>query len=414
MKYRVVIRAFTLRRDVANALVLAKVLERFGCEVFVACTRNFNWVVKYWRPHAVVLNTVGRVKITRQLAPDALIFHQPAEGSERIECSDASMFARHPRAFDEVAGVFVWGEVPLGYYEQRLPGCDGSKLHLCGNPRLDMLKFNPDLKGNRKNSNSIGIVGRFEEINSYRSEPTSDRLVKPHKLDYVVRQCIGFHSTMRLCERLLEETDYRINLRPYPLEAPESYHMAPKKRLGDRFDIDDSLDFAAWASRQRFIVSQISTTFIEPYLLGIPLISLDRIIDSYGFRSDLDGYVSQDASDLPTTIDEALEIVKRGPPDVSPRKKSVDKALEECHGYYIKGSGLKRSAEVILDRLEGTRFAFRPRLPRFGVEIRDWLSFKRTTFGDPQHVNFSYKSGYHEVPAYFDRIVDNIFAADSQ
>ena len=183
---------------------------------------------------------------------------------------------------------------------------------------------------------------------------------------------------------------------------------------GERFDVDESLDFAAWASRHRFIFSQVSTTFVEPYLLGIPIISLDRIIDSYGLLNHWDGYISQDASELPATTDDALDVIKRGPPEMSERKESVEKVLEECHGYRLKGSGLMRSAEIILERLSGARFPLRPRMPRLAVELRDWLSFKRVTFRDPDHTNFSYKSGYHEVPAYFDRIVDNILLADSQ
>ena len=72
MKKRIVIRAFTLRRDVAAAAVLAKLLERMGCEVMIASTRNFRRILKLWKPHAVLLNTVSEVETCMELTPEAL------------------------------------------------------------------------------------------------------------------------------------------------------------------------------------------------------------------------------------------------------------------------------------------------------------------------------------------------------
>jgi surface carbohydrate biosynthesis protein len=410
MKYRVVIRAFTLRRDVANAAIFAKILERQGCEVFIACARNFDWVVRHWKPHAIVLNTVGRVMKTRKLVPDSLIFHQPAEGSEFLEQSDAMLFKKHANSFDEVAGVFVWGRVPLSYYDQVMPDCDRSKLHVCGNPRLDMLKFNQPLPNNQKGSKSIGVVSRFTQINDHQGAPTSHFLMRPWNLPRVIRECIGFHVSMRFVERILKETDYSVSWRPYPLEASGTYKTYPKSLLGNRFEIDDTLDFANWASRHRFIVSQVSTTFVEPYLLGIPLISLDRVIDSHGSENKWDGYVSQDAGALPKTLDEAMEVIKADPVPKPPKVESVERVLDECHGYHDAGSALKRSADIIMRRLGEKKFPSDRHWPRPLVDARDWLSFGRAMWKDTFHANMNYKSSYHPLPRYFDDIVDNIMA----
>ncbi len=412
MKYRVVIRAFTLRRDVASAAILAKLLERQGCEVFIACVRNFNWVVKQWRPHAIVLNTIGKILPTRKVAPDALIFHQPSEGSEFLEQSDAMLFKKHPSSYDEVAGVFVWGKVPNSYYDEVMPGCDKSKLYLCGNPRLDLVKFNPDLLKNKEHSTSIGVVARFSQINDHNGAPTSHFLMRPWNLPRVMRQCIGFHVTMRLIERILEETDYRVSFRPYPLEAPGTYSTYPKSFLGERFDVDDSLDFANWVSHQRALVTQVSTTFLDPYLLRIPILSIDRIVDSFGSVNKWDGYVSMDAGEVPESIEAAVDLIKNGLPEPRP-VPSVEDALENIHAYTMPGSALQRSAAIIVDKMRLTKFAPRPHMPRWAVELRDWLSFKRACYHDPFHVNLNYKSGHHRLPAYFDRIVDNTLAASA-
>src|SRR5262245_58204747 len=122
-----------------------------------------------------------------------------------------------------------------------MPDCDRSKLHVCGNPRLDMLKFNLPLPGNQKGSKSIGVVSRFTQINDHQGAPTSHFLMRPWNLPRVIRECIGFHVSMRFVERILKETDYSVSWRPYPLEASSTNKTYPKALLGDRFKIDDTL-----------------------------------------------------------------------------------------------------------------------------------------------------------------------------
>ena len=65
-KYRIVIRAFTLRRDVGIAIVLARVLEAKGCEVLVASSRNFKDILVNLCPHAVVINTNSQIDVAKR------------------------------------------------------------------------------------------------------------------------------------------------------------------------------------------------------------------------------------------------------------------------------------------------------------------------------------------------------------
>ena len=80
---RIVIRAFTLRRDGALSILLEKELTRLGCSVIVASSRDFVRTMKYWNPNAVVVNTVGQVERSRELAPDAAVVMMPGEGGKR-------------------------------------------------------------------------------------------------------------------------------------------------------------------------------------------------------------------------------------------------------------------------------------------------------------------------------------------
>ena len=91
MKYRVVIRAFTLRRDLGWAILVKKALELKGAEVIIACSRNFSWIIKVWKPHVVVFNTIGQIENSRKNAPRSMLVHWPGEGGEPWEHCDARL-----------------------------------------------------------------------------------------------------------------------------------------------------------------------------------------------------------------------------------------------------------------------------------------------------------------------------------
>ena len=91
---------------------------------------------------------------------------------------------------------------------------------------------------------------------------------------------------------------------------------------------------------------------------------------------------------------------------------SVEQALEKVHAYTMPGSALQRSAAIIVGKLRQTTFAPRRSMPRWAIDLRDWISFKRACYRDPSHVYLNYKSGHHRLPAYFDKIVDNALATN--
>ncbi len=78
-RYRIVIRAFTLRRDIAAALLLARLLERAGCHVIVASSRDFLRTIRYWSPAAVLdlwdRASFARARLREPLHPN-FSYHQ--------------------------------------------------------------------------------------------------------------------------------------------------------------------------------------------------------------------------------------------------------------------------------------------------------------------------------------------------
>ena len=76
-RYRIVIRAFTLRRDAAAAIIFAELLKQQGADVVIASSRDFQRTVRHWNPDAVVVNTVGQIARLMKQAPEAAIILWP-------------------------------------------------------------------------------------------------------------------------------------------------------------------------------------------------------------------------------------------------------------------------------------------------------------------------------------------------
>ena len=79
--YRIVIRAFTARRDVGWAALVKGLLERMGCTVEIASCRNFARLVKYWRPHGILVNTHNSKLLAwcKDAVPSSRLFLWPGE-----------------------------------------------------------------------------------------------------------------------------------------------------------------------------------------------------------------------------------------------------------------------------------------------------------------------------------------------
>ncbi|MBZ0148195.1 MAG: hypothetical protein K8F62_11740 [Pseudorhodoplanes sp.] len=402
MKKRIVIRAFTLRRDAAAALLLQKILQRKGCDVIIACSRNFSTTLRLWKPHAVVVNTVSAIRPSRKLCPNAAIVHWPGEGSEPERVCDPALLAGRPEDYEMLDRFLAWGRMTEEFCRKLLPDKGGDKVVVCGNPRLDVLKFNHDLANRDPISNSIGIVGRFNSINHYDGRPALYTLTNPENLDSVLSQCRGFVLVVQVIKHLIDTTNLHINIRPHPLEAPENYRYV-RALAPNRISVDDSFDFAAWAARQRALLAPSSTSFLETYLLGVPIVNIDKLAAAKVQAHE--GLAAALATE-PQSFDElvtSIQTVK-----AQEMSREIDGHLNEAHEWYSPQSAILRAALAIIESVERKQ-------PRVGVAWPLWLlrriddiSYRRACVRNPLHPNFNYKEGVHRTPPYFDEIADNI------
>ena len=409
MKKRIVIRAFTLRRDVAAAAVLAKLLERMGCEVMIASTRNFRRILKLWKPHAVLLNTVSEVETCMELTPEALCVQWPGEGSEALRTSTAWYYKQHPDFYEHTDLILHWGRFNAAHFDEMFPGQKHEKLVHCGNPRLDMIKFNLELAGLRATSNSIGIVGRFNSINHHDGRPTLFSVRRMANIESVINQIQGFAAVMNVIRYLIENTDYDISIRPHPAEAPQSYIKYVKSIAPSRIHVDESLDFGAWAAAQKFITAPSSTSFLETYLQRIPFVNLDRITKSEDFIRSIQPYtvLAMKIGETPETFEHLYEFMQ-GDIELPRPDPEIDDHLDEAHDWFTSESAIKRNADAIIKGIDQKSPKVGIGIPKFILEAIDDVSFRRAMRKSELHANFDYKAGHHPIPAYYDKIADNI------
>ena len=58
-KYRIIINVSMLRRDIGYCFLLKRVLERFNFNVLLSSSTNIYFNLKFFKPHAVILNSAG-------------------------------------------------------------------------------------------------------------------------------------------------------------------------------------------------------------------------------------------------------------------------------------------------------------------------------------------------------------------
>jgi surface carbohydrate biosynthesis protein len=422
-KYRIVIRAFTNRRDVAPMEVLKRLLERRGCEVMLANTRNFHIMVKYWKPDAVIVNTLSDIMVKEQ-CPDAKVIFYSGEGFHGPNDSHAKIWLEKPEYFNNMDMGLVWGEKVKDECkesftpETALKDADLSKIHVVGNPKLDLIKFMPPaLKADKKNS--VGFVCRFPKLNDHMGRPTTRFLQTQFQVDETIVQSKSAHAMIRILDGILKKTDLDVSIRPHPHEQVESYHenlkyWFDKKHLG-RVTIDESLFMPTWIAQHKAILSPTSTSFLEAYLLGVPVINIDFISDIVQFNQDYVSFTKewQDAATMPESIDELIAMLGDDAALSVQPDAAIERQLTEYSDKDENQSACLNSVNYIMDLLDSDPLPARAHVPTFIVDMWDAISFRRNMRRNKYHHNFCYRKGFHLIPEYIEDILDLIEKTES-
>jgi len=414
-KYRVVIRAFTCRRDVAPLALFAKILEREGCEVIIAGVRNFRTTIKIWKPHAVVINTMGNALEVAKYSPGSKIVYLDGEGFQVPGKGNADYWAENPLQFEMLDLAMVWGKKIVEECHEVAPSMDFSKLHVVGNPKLDLVRFLPEAQKTKSKKKSVGAVCRFPTINDHQGYMPVRTLPNEGNLERVIIQCKAFVALINAIEAILENTDLNVSIRPHPNEQLETYYRFIKPRFGekfkDRIEIDDSLVFPEWAAQQAALLSPTSTSFLESTLLGVPVVNLDYLSDSVEFNKEYAPVCEewQAGGLMPENLDQLCQILNSDlqTPQVD---AAVEAQLRDYCDWYSGESACKNAADLVVELLKKDCPKMGIGWPTFLVKLRDGISFYRAMRENPLHHNFNYKEKFHKIPKYYDQIVDRIIS----
>jgi len=415
MMPRVLIRAHSARRDVAPLALFQKILERMRCSVMLTSGGSFTRALRFWKPHVAIVGTFGNAKNIKSVAPKTKIIVLDQEGIRNPKNRHAIQIMAQPELVANVDLGLFWGEKIIQEFEEIAPHLDRRNLHVVGYPKLDLVKYLPERFKTSKNNHSLGVVCRFPNINPYNAQVLIRTLPNPDNVEKNIAQIQAFVAMIKVLRVILERTDYKISIRPHPQEQSDSYKQYIRLWFGkekeDRISIDESIDFAAWAAAQRVLLSPSSTSFLEAYILRVPVINLDAIATTFEYNR---GYASvvaewQEGCLLPKNMDELCEILEEEHSAFLPCI-SIEKQLESYCDGNSKESACLRAARLTKKLLVEHEHSFQLHWPKAFVDFLDGISFRRNMRKDSLHHNFNYRRGYHHIPPHFDEMADTILA----
>ena len=415
MKYRILVRVHTARRDAAPLAFYQRILERMGCSVRLVSGSFFPTWLQLWKPHAVVVGTFGQGEEAKKVAPWVKVIVYDQEGFKNPGMTHAEQLVRASYTLDNMDLILVWGKKILEEFKKFAPQLKRSHIHVVGNPKLDLVRFLPEHLKTTHTKASVGVVCRFPTLNDYEGRSLLRTLPNPGNVDRVVVQVRSFGATIDVVRAILAHTECHISFRPHPGEQIESYQEYLSKWFdeGDlqRVSVDPSLDFPAWAVKQQALLSPSSTSFLEAYLLGIPVINLDRIADTVDENRNYAPVVEewQSGGIVPENVSEVCRLLNEGIPKPS-RIAAIETQLNEYCDWQSNQSACFRAATLTIQLLKGANLHTMLPWPTGLVNLRNSMSFKRAMSQNPLYHNFSYQQGYHEIPMHYDEMADKVLA----
>ena len=164
-----------------------------------------------------------------------------------------------------------------------------------------------------------------------------------------------------LIEKIIDETDFTISIKPHPNEFIQSWDIL-KNKFGNRIEIcNPEIDFLEWMFTVDKIVTTPSTSMVEPLLNQIPIISIHKIMGGstmHTFYEDmLDGLL--ESVETPKNENELILLVKQK----FTKTSEVKNKTKNTEGFYnITGddySGYNffdKFFEEIIDKYKPSKF----------------------------------------------------------
>ena len=398
MSYRVLIRAFTLRRDLSTSYLVKGYLETKNCEVRISSVREFNFFLKYWQPHLVIINTVGVIKNVHNINPKCLIVHWPGEGAEDDNTCDAALLKNNLEAFERLDLILAWGKLGKNQFIKTFKKEKCSKVIVTGNPRLDLVKF-LDKKNQSKN---LGFICRFNSLNHASGQSTlfSLRNAKISNYESIISQMDGFMLMMEAYYFALKKTSHNISIRPHPLESVTRYKKDVfNDNLKGRVSIDESLDLSEWIASLKCSITPLSSSFIEHYLLKVPMICTDAISGNIDYIKSIQPTTALgiEVSNVPKNKHDLFDMLEQK--DIMKPKKNdkIEELLTYAHNFNKNVSAVKAGCDQILNLLKKRAPNLTPKFNKKICDAIDYLRVFKSIKSNSYHLEINYSPFHHKM-----------------
>ena len=415
-KKRIIIHIPLIRRDTGISMLMKAVFERSNNYKVILCSAStLKRSIKLWRPHLVIVGSLGVAKSIREDSYGAKIFFYESEGfhiNKNKEIKDGGythLFENDPDMINNIDLFLVWGKGLKKELEKVLKKKYHNLIKTIGCPKLDIVNY---LKHKHKKENSVGVIGRYSNINSVTGSPVIMGLANLGNLSRILKQCKDFKITHDLISMILLETDFNISYRPHPLEEVKSskeFFSKKFKNFKSRVNVDENLFFADWVTKQNYIIAPTTSSFTEIYNLRVPLILLDSLSGTLSFwRKFKMSKIWQDNSFLPKTKKELLGILQKkkkfkyGSKDV----KNQQEKYCDTQNKIPASLRLLKLVDYEIEKLNLSKTFF---IPRIIILYINFLIAKKNSWYDKLYFEKHFDNNVHIQPTFFNDMVNFIF-----
>ena len=422
----------TLRRDAPISCLIKNVLEKMGYNVFLTSRRNvrllsISFFTKIFKPSSIILSHVPG-SFTKdelhELSKRSNLFLLMPEGF----FNDIALEKVFPLDFDHnlFSAIFVWGEYTKKWLIKNR-NISEDKIVVAGFHRFDLYGLHDNFIGKsppaKTSKKHIGFIGRlggidvFDKRSIVRSivesvEDESKGISHLNLVDEIRDEASSFFLYVQIFDYIYHNTDYMMSYRPHPNENVDSKILL-KSRYKDRFLLSAEEDYNSWILSQDVIISPTSTSYVDAYILGKPVISIDRIINASKANAALEIAIEtfNEYAYAPSTFEELIDLLLAK--DLKPRKS--EKTQDILRDYYDWPRDNYSTVDIVKTVMKHDsvkKHNIGGKLLIKFLSIADYCFFTLRRLRDKNNleVRYNYNSYYHKYPEYIKKLSEKIVA----
>jgi hypothetical protein len=415
----------SLRREKSISCLIKNVLEKIGYNVFLTSRRNLRLLsiglfTKIFRPSSIILSHVGGTFTKDELykmSQKSSLFLLMPEGF----VDDVNLELAFPIDFDYrvFSAIFVWGNHVKNWLIKNR-NLSKDKIVVAGFHRFDLYGLHDDFLDeltSKTSKKSIGFIGELCTIDTFDKRNLLAEIVGSIDIWYDVIGCVSDQVKIlvlysKIFDYVYKKTDYIMSYRPHPNESVDSKNLF-KSKYGDRFSVSVEEDFNSWVLSQDIIISPASTSYVDAYILGKPVISIRKAINAGKWDPSM--VTATEAFDeyayTPNDFKELVDLLTVD--NLKPREsKKTQDILRDYYDWPRDDYVTEEIVKTVMKYNPIKKHNIVGKLLIKFLSIADYYFFTLRRLKDKKKVEvfYNYNSHYHKCPEYVKTLSDKIVA----